>query len=509
MKTTNLIRASVCALLAASAGLATAQPLTETFTYQGRLSDNAELADGFYDFQFRLFEDAAATTMIGNVITRSNVEVVDGLFTVTVNFGGSGLLFDGDRRWLQVSVRPAGVGTYTALSPAQEITAAPHATYSSFAGIANVAETSMTDLTEAYNNGSILDATAGPVAIQKSNGGLFNPATLRIGALGGGAGGRLEITSSNGNTAVRAEANGSNNGGNLQVFNATGNAVISSQFDVSTNGGGFFSLFRRNSGGPGSAVGFQVDGNFAGTESTQVTVRGEANTMFLQTHLNGDDAVILDNDAINATEMLNEPGIAFRASSGGATLTPDAATIDIIDQRTINCPTSGYVLVIASAEADISHTNFSTTNANFGVSNNSGSLPGGQDVELLLGNTLPGGSYDFPITVHSVFSVNAGNNTFYFLGDQNSSTGVFDMNDVALTCLFIPTAYGTISAPATWDGPGLDQPGQFYGGLTPEQSLAEIDQSIIDNEQRVQAELDQMRARIEQLERMVEQQAQN
>ena len=311
-------------------------------------------------------------------------------------------------------------------------------------------------------------------------------------------------------TSILASALGSSNSGNLQVMDALGSPMITSQMDVSTGAGGYFNVYRRNSGGSsgGSAIGFQVDGNFSGTESTQVQLRGTANTMLFQTHVNGDSSVQLPADAINASEMLNEPGVAFRARSGGATLTPNAATIDIIDQRTINCPSSGYVLVIASAEADISHVNFSTTNANFGVSNTSGSLPGGQDVELLLGSTLPGGSYDFPITVHSVFSVNAGNNTFYFLGDQNSSTGVFDMNDVALSCIFIPTAYGTISAPATWAGPGIDQPDRFYGGLTPEESLAEIDQSILDNERRVQGELDAMRARIEEMERLLAKQEQ-
>lgn len=507
MRKTNVIRALTCGLLAASAGLTQAQPLTETFTYQGRLSDSAELADGFYDFQFRLFKDAGATSIVGSPITRTNVEVVDGLFTVTVNFGGSGLLFDGDRRWLQVSVRPAGTGSYTALSPAQEITAAPHATYSAYAGIAEVAEMSMGDLTDAYANGSILDATAGPVRIERSNGGLFDPATLQIGTSTSGAGGRLEITSSGGETAVLAN-NLSSNSGNLQIFNAIGTPVITSQMDVSTGNGGYFNVYRRGVAGTGSTIGFQVDGNFANTESTQVTIRGEANTMLLQTHLNGDSSVMLDADAINASEMLNEPGIAFRASSGGATLTPNSGTIDIIDQRTINCPTSGYVLVIASAEADINHINFSSTFANFGVSNSSGSLPGGQDVELLLGNTLPGGSYDFPITVHGVFSVNAGNNTFYFLGDQNSPTGTFDMNDVSLSCLFVPTAYGTISAPATWGGPEVDRPDARYGGLTPAESLAEIDQSIIDNEKRVQQELSEMRARIEEMERRLKDQEQ-
>ena len=502
MMTKNLIRSVACAVLAASAGLAQAQPLTETFTYQGRLSDSTELADGFYDFQFRLYRDAAATFLLGNPITRSNVEVAEGLFSVTVNFGGSGLLYNGDRRWLQVSVRSAGSGSYTAMSPAQEITAAPHATFSSYAGIAEIAETSMADLTDAYLNGSILDATSGPVAIHKSNGGLFDPAELRIGSnTGSAAGGELTITSSNGNNAILASALGSSNSGNLQVFSATGSPMLTMQMDSSTGNGGYLNVYRRNGSGTGSAIGFQVDGNYASNDSTQVTIRGDANTMFFQTHVNGDSAVILDTDSINATEMLNEPGVAYRASNGGATLTPASATMDIIDQRTITCPSAGYVLVIASAESQTSHVIGANTTANFGVSNLAGILPGGQDVELRLPAILPTATYDYPITVHGMFSVNAGSNTFYFLGDQNSTTGTFDMNDVALSCLFVPTAYGTISAPATWDGPDVSD--RYIGGMTPSESRAEADQSYIDNELRIEAELQAMRARIEEMERLL------
>ncbi len=498
MRKTALIRAMACGVLAATAGLAQAQPLTETFTYQGRLSDTGALADGTYDFQFRLFTDAGATTIIGNPITRTNVQVVDGLFTVTVNFGGSGLLFTGDRRWLEVSVRPAGVGGYTAMSPAQEITTAPHATYSSYAGIAQIAESSMGNLTDAYLNGPTLDATAGDVAIEKSNGGIFDPATLRIGGTGGSAGGELFITSSNGGNAIRANANGSNNGGNLQIFDAVGTPIITAQMDVSTGSGGYFNVYRRNSGG--STVGFEVDGNWAGTESTQVTIRGEASTMFFRTNVTGDSAVQFPSGSINAVEMLNEPGVASITSSG-VVLTANSATMDIITQRTINCPTSGYVLVIASAEAQVSHVLGSNSTANFGVSSSDGSLPSSQDLELRIPAILPTAGYDNPITVHGMFSVNSGFNTFYFLGDQNSTSGIFNTFDVTLSCIFIPTPYGTISSPSTWDGPDISN--RFVGGLTPEESQAEIDQSILDNEFRIQRELQSMRARLEEMERLM------
>ncbi len=507
MNAKNLIRAMACGVLAASAGQALAQPLTETFTYQGRLSDGAELADGFYDFQFRLFRDAGATSMIGNVITRTNVEVVDGLFTVTVNFGGSGLLFDGDRRWLEVSVRSAGSGSYTAMSPAQEITAAPHATYSSWAGIAEVAESTMADLTDAYNNGPVLDATSGPVAIQKSNGGLFDPATLRIGTATSGAGGELQITSSNGNTSILANFLSSNSG-NLQVMDALGDPMITSQMDVSTGAGGYFNVYRRNDGGTssGSRIGFQVDGNFGGTESTQVQLRGTANTMLFQTHVNGDSSVQLPTEAINASEMLNETGVAETANSGSTVLTASGATIDTITSTTITCPTPGYVLVIATGEVSVSHVGAvggiggTSSSANFGVSNSSGSIQSNQDVELRLDNDLFTGTYDFPVTVHGVFSVNAGSNTFYFLGDQNSTGHSITVLDSQVSCIFIPTAYGSAGLQAP---PLPDMASPRMGGMTTSEIQAEQDAAILANEIRVDRELAEMRARIEEMERLL------
>ena len=47
------------------------------------------------------------------------------LFTVEVDFGSG--IFTGAAYWLEVAVRPAGTGAYTALLPRQKITPAPYA----------------------------------------------------------------------------------------------------------------------------------------------------------------------------------------------------------------------------------------------------------------------------------------------------------------------------------------------------------------------------------------------
>ncbi len=56
------------------------------------------------------------------------MEVVDGYFTVELDFGGG--IFDGDKRWLEISLRLGDTADpFTLLSPRQEVTASPYALY--------------------------------------------------------------------------------------------------------------------------------------------------------------------------------------------------------------------------------------------------------------------------------------------------------------------------------------------------------------------------------------------
>ncbi len=110
------------AMLAAAAG-ASAQMGT-SFTYQGRLTDNGQPAEGAYDLFFRLWPGENAVFPVGAAVELDNVQVTDGLFTVALDFGGQ---FTGDERWLSISVRPGAGGSYTPLTPRQRVTATPYA----------------------------------------------------------------------------------------------------------------------------------------------------------------------------------------------------------------------------------------------------------------------------------------------------------------------------------------------------------------------------------------------
>lgn len=98
------------------------------FTYQGQLKSGGSAYSGTCDFQFKLFDDPSAGAQIGATQTASGVSVSSGVFTTQLDFGAGA--FDGNARWLDISVRcPAGSGSYTALSPRQELTATPYAQY--------------------------------------------------------------------------------------------------------------------------------------------------------------------------------------------------------------------------------------------------------------------------------------------------------------------------------------------------------------------------------------------
>jgi hypothetical protein len=103
------------------AGAARAQ--TTAFTYQGKLTDNGNPANGSYDLQFALFD--AGGTQIGSTLTRSSINVSTGIFTVQLDFGVNA--FPGANRFLEIAVRSAGGGSFTILSPRQQISSTPYA----------------------------------------------------------------------------------------------------------------------------------------------------------------------------------------------------------------------------------------------------------------------------------------------------------------------------------------------------------------------------------------------
>ncbi|MBN1391584.1 MAG: hypothetical protein JW947_02145 [Sedimentisphaerales bacterium] len=116
--------------LTAWSAVSTAASIGTAFTYQGQLYDANHIAYGVYDFQFKLFNASVGTTQLGPDVNKPNVDVIDGYFTVELDFGSG--IFDGSIAWLEIGVRQGELDDpngYTTLSPRQEVTPTPYAIY--------------------------------------------------------------------------------------------------------------------------------------------------------------------------------------------------------------------------------------------------------------------------------------------------------------------------------------------------------------------------------------------
>lgn len=108
---------------------ARAEAVGTQFTYQGRLQDAGQPANGLYDLRFQLHDVANGTgAYTSGELTLEDVPVEDGVFSVALDFGA--MAFAGDARWLSIQVRDGDSnGAFDMLSPRQAVTATPYALY--------------------------------------------------------------------------------------------------------------------------------------------------------------------------------------------------------------------------------------------------------------------------------------------------------------------------------------------------------------------------------------------
>ncbi|MBL8764808.1 MAG: hypothetical protein JNM07_11115 [Phycisphaerae bacterium] len=543
------------AALTSVTGLASAQTnLSQGITYQGRLTDGGASPTAQYDLQFRVFDALVAGAQQGPTLFFNNQQVVNGLFTVNLDFGD---IFDGDERFLQIEVRPFNSGgAFTILNPRQRLSAAPYALglrlpYTtdrnlagsglfdiSNAGTARVGLFSKTS-TASFNSALRVESadnfpalyaigqgttSAGALRAETNSsstaraGQFFNlnssnaNAALYANTLGTGpamhADGRLQVGTGGttlgsvqvfGNVGTTPIADitdlGSGQGGRIRVYEDNG--AVAGQFETDANGTGSF--FRINRGT--NQTGFSIDGNSLGTNEPSVTINGSTRSMQFQPGAaSGNASVVLPTDAISATEILDEPGVASNTSNG---LVTGDGTIQTLLSRTITAPAAGFVLVIGSCQANMLHTNGTTDSATFGVSDSATAFPANQDVGLLVSSTLPTGNFITPVSVHGLFSVNAGANTFFFLYEETG--GASSVNDMQLSCVYFPTAYGTVTgtffAP---DGANDKDPNKHRPAYSAADILAEREQGRAFNQQRLAAEFARMEAEMVSLRKQLD-----
>lgn len=244
----TLIIAQVLSL-AVYGGRASGQsPIGTDFTYQGQLRGSGTAAITSADFEFALFNAESGGTQVGTTLSITDVGVVDGLFTIPLDFGPAA--FNGEARWIQVAVRsPAGSGNYATLTPRQPIVAAPYAlkTRGIDGHSLDAADGSPTDALFVDNSGRVGIGTTAPATVVSARldvvGGHIavsnNFGLLSRNAAGTGVGAGIDTTSTDdlaivaaGSERVRVTA-----GGNLGVGTTAPVAGVHVKHEATPPGG--------------------------------------------------------------------------------------------------------------------------------------------------------------------------------------------------------------------------------------------------------------------------------
>jgi hypothetical protein len=156
------------------------------FTYQGELTDDqGSPLSGPYDFEFRLYDGSGGgATQIGGTVSAGDVQVDEGRFAVSLNFGSDA--FNGDARWLELRVREgASTGSYTTLSPRQALTPAPYAL--ALPGLRTDPSAAVPNILGG-SNGNLVDGGVSGATIGGGGGaGEINHVTGDHGTIGGGS----------------------------------------------------------------------------------------------------------------------------------------------------------------------------------------------------------------------------------------------------------------------------------------------------------------------------------
>jgi len=282
-------------------------------------------------------------------------------------------------------------------------------------------------------------------------------------------------------------------GGRFDVQDEAGNVAIKLEADSAGEGG---RIWVGQDATPYDDEGIDINGSWGITGEPALRINGTSRDAHFRMDLVGDSSVQLPQDAIGAYEIEDEVGAAAMQTNGFATLTGSYAGIA---SQTIEAPTAGYALVLVTAQANVSHTTGTPSTGFFGVSTSGTSLSNELDIEVEIDNLVDSGTFKYPVACHSIFSVSAGSNTFYFVG--RTTGGAWTVYDYQISVIFIPTEYGTIQLPTALRAEAEpDEAAVSSGPLTPADIAAERAQSEAANRERIERELSEIRTRLVELE---------
>ena len=201
--------------------ISTASAQGTAFSYQGKLSVSGNPANGLYDVRFTVCDAVTNGNTIAGPLTNTATGVSNGLFAVTLDFGGG--VFTGPARWLQLDVRTNGNSAFTTLSPREPVMPVPYAIMASSAsnllGTLPAAQLSGT-LPAAQLPGSVLTNNGSGAGLTALNASQLTSGTLSDARLSG------NVALLNGNQTFIGVNTFSNSGNNFTgKFSGNGAAL--------------------------------------------------------------------------------------------------------------------------------------------------------------------------------------------------------------------------------------------------------------------------------------------
>jgi len=284
---------------------------TSEFTYQANLAISGVPANGNFDFEFALFDALSSGSQLGSTLSRNGVVIANGAFAVKLDFGTQ---FPGANRYLEIRVRNAGGGSFTTLTPRQQINSSPYSIKSTSAENAATATTAVnaTQLGGVAAN-QYLQTNGNGSALTNLNAGNITTGTLAVANGGTGSATLSFVDLSTDQTTI---------GGNKTFTGILSGNIISAatQFNIGPNrvlatpsgnlfaglGAGAFTSSGTNNvfAGPGAGQG-TVSGNnntFVGRQAGNGNITGSSNTLIGSgTTLSASDLVVATAIGAGAT----------------------------------------------------------------------------------------------------------------------------------------------------------------------------------------------------------------
>ncbi len=203
------------------------------------------------------------------------------------------------------------------------------------------------------------------------------------------------------------------------------------------------------------------------TEPGSLYLYGPTNSASFDMSVYGDASANMPFGSISAMEMFNEAGGGFDTLSGAEYV---GTSIASIMDRPMTFPTSGYALVIATAELGMFHEQGNTTSVTLGVSTHPSIFQSNQKYRWKVDNNHVTGSYYDLVTVHAFLNVAAGLNTFYLLGQREGTQGA-NIYEAQITVLFVPSNYRMNPTEPSAALPGTGELNQLDSGILPQDAL--------------------------------------